>query len=83
MPSLQSLRTRRTDSPPKLLRGYSSSWGFIIADVAQKLWELEFTIHKVKVSTTPEEKSINFFFISDSRYVEPPTIFSPSFETRR
>ena len=30
------------------------------ADVSQKLWELEFTIHKVKVSTSPEEKSINF-----------------------
>lgn len=39
----------------------------LLNDVAQKLWELEFTIHKVKVSTTPEEKSINFFFISDSR----------------
>nr|XP_024378090.1 ACT domain-containing protein ACR9-like isoform X3 [Physcomitrium patens] len=39
----------------------------LLNDVSQKLWELEFTIHKVKVSTTPEEKSINFFFISDSR----------------
>lgn len=37
-------------------------------DVSQKLWELEFTIHKVKVSTSPEEKSINFFFITDNRY---------------
>lgn len=41
------------------------------ADVAQKLWELEFTIHKVKVSTSPEEKSINFFFISDNRNIMP------------
>lgn len=39
----------------------------LLNDVAQKLWELEFTIHKVKVSTSPEEKSINFFFVTDNR----------------
>lgn len=41
---------------------------FLTADVSQKLWELEFTIHKVKVSTSPEERSINFFFVTDNRY---------------
>jgi hypothetical protein len=43
----------------------------LFSDVAQKLWELEFTIHKVKVSTSPEEKSINFFFITDNRNIMP------------
>lgn len=43
----------------------------LLNDVSQKLWELEFTIHKVKVSTSPEEKSINFFFITDNRNMLP------------
>jgi predicted amino acid-binding ACT domain protein len=43
----------------------------LLNDVSQKLWELEFTIHKVKVSTSPEEKSINFFFITDNRNKTP------------
>ena len=39
-----------------------------IPDVAQKLWEMEFTIHRVKVTTSPDEKSVNLFFITDNRY---------------
>lgn len=39
-----------------------------IADVAQKLWELEFTIHKVKISTSPDGKAVNLFFVTDNRY---------------
>lgn len=36
--------------------------------VTQKLWELELTIHKVKVSTSPEGKAVNLFWIYDKRY---------------
>lgn len=43
----------------------------LLNDVAQKLWELEFTIHKLKVSTSPEERSINFFFITDNKNKTP------------
>ncbi|KAL3688508.1 hypothetical protein R1sor_014817 [Riccia sorocarpa] len=35
--------------------------------VTQKLWELELTIHKVKVSTSPEGKAVNLLLISDKR----------------
>lgn len=54
-----------------LLQVCSSDRTGLLNDVAQKLWELEFTIHKVKVSTSPEEKSINFFFVTDNRNVMP------------
>jgi hypothetical protein len=39
----------------------------LFSDVVQKLWELELTIHKVKVSTSPDNKSINLFFVTDNR----------------
>lgn len=45
----------------------------LLNDVAQKLWELQFTIHKLKVSTSPEERSINFFFITDNKNKTPWT----------
>ncbi|KAG0596194.1 hypothetical protein M758_UG231500 [Ceratodon purpureus] len=54
-----------------LLQVCSSDRTGLLNDVAQKLWELEFTIHKVKVSTSPEEKSINFFFITDNTNIMP------------
>lgn len=41
---------------------------YLHADVAQKLWELEFTIHKVKISTSPDGKAVNLFFVTDNRY---------------
>lgn len=48
-----------------------------IADVAQKLWELEFTIHKVKISTSPDGKAVNLFFVTDNRYrVFAKTLYS-------
>lgn len=38
-----------------------------IADVSAVLSELELTIKKVKVSTTPDGKVIDMFFITDTR----------------
>jgi hypothetical protein len=35
--------------------------------VSQVLWELELAVRKVKVSTTPEGKVIDLFFITDNR----------------
>ncbi|KAG6554534.1 hypothetical protein Mapa_003913 [Marchantia paleacea] len=39
--------------------------------VTQKLWELELTIHKVKVSTSPEGKAVNLFWIYDKSGKQP------------
>ncbi|KAL3701634.1 hypothetical protein R1sor_019656 [Riccia sorocarpa] len=39
--------------------------------VTLKLWELELTIHKVKVSTSPEGKAVNLFLISDKSGRQP------------
>ncbi len=36
--------------------------------VAKKLWELELSIHRVKVSTSPDGKAVNLFFVTDNRY---------------
>lgn len=41
------------------------SWG--LADVTQVLCELELTIRRVKVSTTPDGRVIDLFFITDTR----------------
>jgi glycine cleavage system regulatory protein len=50
-----------------LLQVCSSDRTGLLHDVAQKLWEMELTIHKVKVSTTPDEKAIDLFFVTDNR----------------
>lgn len=39
----------------------------LLNDVSQVLWELELAVQKVKVSTTPEGKVMDFFFITDNR----------------
>jgi hypothetical protein len=39
-----------------------------VTGVAKKLWEMELTIHKVKVSTSPDDKAVNLFFVTDNRY---------------
>ena len=36
-------------------------------DMTQLLWELELTIQKVNVSTSPGGQAIDFFFITDNR----------------
>jgi hypothetical protein len=38
-----------------------------VTGVAKKLWEMELTIHKVKVSTSPDDKAVNLFFVTDNR----------------
>lgn len=43
--------------------------GLADVDVSQVLWELELAVRKVKVSTTPEGKVIDLFFITDNRSV--------------
>lgn len=42
--------------------------GFILADVTEVLCELELTIKKVKVSTTPDGRVMDLFFITDTRF---------------
>lgn len=42
--------------------------GFILADVTEVLCELELTIKKVKVSTTPDGRVIDLFFVTDTRF---------------
>lgn len=39
-----------------------------MVDVTAVLSELELTIKKVKVSTTPDGKVMDLFFITDTRY---------------
>ena len=39
-----------------------------LADVTSVLCELELTIKKVKVSTTPDGSVIDLFFITDTRF---------------
>jgi UTP:GlnB (protein PII) uridylyltransferase len=40
----------------------------MVADVTAVLCELELTITKVKVSTTPDGKVMDLFFIIDNRF---------------
>lgn len=39
----------------------------MVTDVTEVLCELELTIQKVKVSTTPDGKVMDLFFITDTR----------------
>jgi UTP:GlnB (protein PII) uridylyltransferase len=40
---------------------------FTCADITEVLTELEFTIQRLKVMTTPDEKVVDLFFITDGR----------------
>ncbi|KAL0316200.1 UNVERIFIED_CONTAM: ACT domain-containing protein ACR10 [Sesamum radiatum] len=42
-------------------------WGIFLADVTEVLCELELTIKTVKVSTTPDGKVMDLFYITDTR----------------
>lgn len=42
-------------------------YGGILADVTEVLCELELTIKRVKVSTTPDGKVMDLFFVTDAR----------------
>ncbi|KAG6756747.1 hypothetical protein POTOM_040190 [Populus tomentosa] len=45
----------------------AESWRFAFADVTEVLCELELTIKKVKVSTTPDGRVMDLFFVTDIR----------------
>ncbi|KAK7267780.1 hypothetical protein RIF29_20459 [Crotalaria pallida] len=62
----------RSDQPPKppdvfLLKFCCHNRKGLLHDVTEVLCELEIIIHKVKVSTTPEGKVMDLFFITDTR----------------
>lgn len=42
---------------------------YVVTDVTEVLCDLELTIHKVKVSTTPDGKVMDLFFITDNRFL--------------
>ena len=44
----------------------------MVTDVTEVLCELELTIKKVKVSTTPDGKVMHLFFITDTRFAHFP-----------
>lgn len=46
------------------------------ADVSEVLCELELTIKRVKVSTTPDGSVLDLFFVTDSRFVIPSRNFT-------
>ncbi|CAM6024393.1 unnamed protein product [Sphagnum balticum] len=50
-----------------LLQVCSSDRTGLLHGVAKKLWELELSIHRVKVSTSPDGKAVNLFFVTDNR----------------
>ncbi|XP_024400546.1 ACT domain-containing protein ACR9 [Physcomitrium patens] len=67
-----------TVAPPRLeskkillLQVRSSDRTGLLHDVAQKLWEMELTIHKIKVSTSPDGRAIDLFFVTDNRNKDP------------
>ncbi|CAI5483532.1 unnamed protein product [Closterium sp. Yama58-4] len=50
-----------------LLQVQASDRCGLLNDMTQLLWELELTIHRVNVSTSPDGQAIDFFFITDNR----------------
>ncbi|XP_024391113.1 ACT domain-containing protein ACR9 isoform X2 [Physcomitrium patens] len=54
-----------------LLQVCSSDRTGLLHDVAQKLWEMELTIHKIKVSTSPDGRAVDLFFVTDNRNKQP------------
>lgn len=50
-----------------VLQACSSDRAGLLNDVAQATWELELTIHKMKVTTSPDGKAVNLFYITDVR----------------
>ncbi|KAJ6892482.1 hypothetical protein NC651_025625 [Populus alba x Populus x berolinensis] len=43
------------------------TWEFCFMNVTEVLWELELTIKRVKVSTAPDGRVLDLFFITDNR----------------
>lgn len=50
-----------------LLQVHADDRNGLLNDMTQTLWELELTIQKVNVSTSPDGKAIDFFFVTDNR----------------
>lgn len=42
----------------------------MLADVTEVLYKLEINIEKVKISTTPDGKVMDLFFVTDTRYLK-------------
>eukprot|EP01018_Ginkgo_biloba_P020517 Gb_15457 [translate_table: standard] len=71
-PPSSALFYYRVNPEPKpkqvyLLQVSSADRAGLLNDVSQVLWELELTIHKVKVSTTPDGNAMDLFYITDNR----------------
>ncbi|KAG9128810.1 hypothetical protein Leryth_009564 [Lithospermum erythrorhizon] len=56
----------RTTSPVFLLKLYSLDRRGLLHDVTRVLCELELTIQSVKVTTTPDDRVLDLFFITDN-----------------
>eukprot|EP00899_Mesostigma_viride_P008418 jgi/Mesvir1/17578/Mv08813-RA.1 len=39
----------------------------ILNDVTMLLWEIEMTIHKIHISTSPDNRAVDLFFVTDDR----------------
>ncbi|KAI4368825.1 hypothetical protein MLD38_017339 [Melastoma candidum] len=59
-------RTNPSSSPVYLLKFLSLDRKELLHDVTQVLCELELTIQRVKVTTTPDGKVLDLFFITDN-----------------
>eukprot|EP00850_Spirogloea_muscicola_P006320 SM000030S11329 [mRNA] locus=s30:95988:98609:- [translate_table: standard] len=46
----------------------SSNRSGLLNDVCQVLWEIELTIKRVNVTTSPDDKAVDLFFVIDNRY---------------
>lgn len=57
---------------------WKNSFSYLLADMTAVLCELELTIEKVKVSTTPDGKVMDLFFITDTRFCSFVIYFSRS-----
>uniref|UniRef100_M1DWT4 ACT domain-containing protein ACR n=1 Tax=Solanum tuberosum TaxID=4113 RepID=M1DWT4_SOLTU len=57
--------TRGASSPVYLLTFCSCDRRGLLHDVTQVLCELELTIQRVKVTTTPDDRVLDIFFITD------------------
>eukprot|EP00850_Spirogloea_muscicola_P020924 SM000230S07360 [mRNA] locus=s230:179037:181919:- [translate_table: standard] len=50
-----------------LLQVCSSNRSGLLNDVCQVLWEIELTIKRVNVTTSPDDKAVDLFFVIDNR----------------
>lgn len=57
---------------------WNNSFSYLLPDVTAVLCELELTIEKVKISTTPDGKVMDLFFVTDTRFFSFDIFFSRS-----